>query len=140
MSFTAQLPLNKTNNGTYVNIDDQVNFIKQNVKNVLLTNPGERIMIPDFGVGIKQYLFENFSEVTYSRIENKIFEQTEAYMPFIKIRNLDIQEGSDEYGKAISNSLFVTIEYFIDSLSEVDVLNLTVSQQNVWYSIFITTY
>ncbi len=42
-----------------------------------------------------------------------------------------VREVGRNYGKAISNSLFVTIEYFIDSLSEVDVLNLTVSQQNV---------
>ena len=33
--------------------------IKQNFRNLMLTIPGERIMIPDFGVGLPRYLFEN---------------------------------------------------------------------------------
>ena len=32
--------------------------IKQNFKNLVLTNPGERVMLTDFGVGIRRFLFE----------------------------------------------------------------------------------
>ena len=40
-------------------ISDISENIKQNFKNLILTVPGERVMLPDFGVGLKQYLFTN---------------------------------------------------------------------------------
>ena len=53
------LPLQRDNKfGTYSLIDDYAKEIKQNFKNLLLTSPGERMMIPDFGVGLRSYLFE----------------------------------------------------------------------------------
>ena len=33
-------------------------MIKQNLKMILLTHPGERIMVPDFGVGLPRFIFE----------------------------------------------------------------------------------
>ena len=54
-----ELPLNRDikfgNFGLITNFKDQV---KQNFKNLLLTSPGERIMNGDFGVGLRNYLFE----------------------------------------------------------------------------------
>ena len=44
--------------GPYGLIKDYVELVKQNFKMLLLTNPGERIMNPDFGVGLRRYLFE----------------------------------------------------------------------------------
>ena len=41
---------------------------KQSLKMIVLTSPGERVMNPQFGVGIKQYLFEQFSDVLHRTI------------------------------------------------------------------------
>ena len=49
--------------------------IRQNFKNMILTSPGERIMIPEFGVGLKRILFENFSGRTKERIVTQIQKQ-----------------------------------------------------------------
>ena len=35
-------------------------MIKQNLKMLILTNPGERVMDPEFGVGIKQFYLRTF--------------------------------------------------------------------------------
>ena len=51
-SMMGSYALNKTDKGV----------IKQNFKNLLLTNPGERIMDVRFGVGLSRFLFENRSE------------------------------------------------------------------------------
>ena len=87
-SLSVKLPLVRDIADGFAMIKDFRTLVKQNFKMLIMTNPGERIMIPDFGVGIRQFLFENFNEVTYSRIENRIFEQTEVYMPFIQIQEL----------------------------------------------------
>ena len=63
-------------------------LVKQNLKMLVLTNPGERVMEPDFGVGIKQFLFQNFSEDTFSQIDSKIREQAAIYLPVISIQDV----------------------------------------------------
>lgn len=43
------------------NLDEHV---KQELIQLLLTNPGEREMLPDFGGGMRRLIFENNSDVT----------------------------------------------------------------------------
>ena len=37
--------------------------VKSNLLNVLLTEPGERVFKPNFGVGLRNYLFENSPKI-----------------------------------------------------------------------------
>ena len=48
--------------------------LKSNMLNVLLTEPGERVYKPNFGVGLRNYLFENFTDIESleSRIQNQV--------------------------------------------------------------------
>lgn len=70
--------------------------IRQNLKNVFLTNPGERIMDPNFGIGIKKYLFEQNIEYTHGEIKTKSLQQIKRYMPFLTISNIDINQDLDD--------------------------------------------
>ena len=93
---------------------------KQNLKMLILTDPGERVMEPSFGVGLKSYLFENFGTPTQSQIESKIREQIGIYMPAIQLRNIRFAAAD-----ADSNTLGVSIEYAIPSIGIQDLLELT---------------
>ena len=68
---------------------------QQNIKMIVLTSPGERVMEPDFGVGIRNYLFEQETPFLVSKIRTRIGTQVEKYAPFIKIRELNINIDSD---------------------------------------------
>ena len=48
-------------------------IVKQNFKMLLLTMPGERIMDPAFGCGLKYALFEQFGPRTNSKITQRIW-------------------------------------------------------------------
>jgi len=61
---------------------------QQNLKMLMLTAPGEKMMDPNFGVGLKTYLFEMNAEDTYDRITEKILEQVQIYLPFIEINDI----------------------------------------------------
>ena len=90
------LPLSvDSRHGTYSLITNYHDEIKQNFKNLVLTNPGERIMNPDFGVGIRKYLFENQDDVTH-QIEKRLYEQVDKYMPYIEIERI-IFHTTDEH-------------------------------------------
>jgi phage baseplate assembly protein W len=47
-------PLEITEDNAGYKLADLKHTVRFNIKNIILTNPGERIMIPDFGVGIRQ--------------------------------------------------------------------------------------
>jgi|10_taG_2_1085330.scaffolds.fasta_scaffold00076_44 hypothetical protein len=105
---------------------------RQNLKMVIMTNPGERIMIPDFGVGIKTYLFENATQATFDEIEDEIKDQVSKYLPYMIINS--IQFNSEQVGinmseletSSTSNYVNLQIKYSIPSSFISDELNLKI--------------
>jgi len=120
-SLAVKLPLMYSQENGYMMIKNTLPMIKQNLKMLLLTNPGERVMIPSFGVGIQRYLFENFSETTYAQIRHKINEQTRIFMPYITIHNIEFQPKDIDSGK-----LSLIIKYVVPSLKSQDVLQFNI--------------
>ena len=88
---------------------------------LILTNPGERVMIPDFGVGIQRYLFDNFSESTYVEIENNIRSQVEKYLPVVTVGRLSFDNSSPD-----NNTLGISLQYSIPALNVKDLLEFTI--------------
>lgn len=124
--YSAQLPLQyDPQDGHYVLLKSIRSVGQQNLKMLVLTNPGERIMNPDFGVGISRYLFQQEGNFTSGDIQNRILSQVNKYLPYIEITNIDIFERTD-----LSNAYQVTIEYFIPSIRDAGKLVLNVAQQD----------
>ncbi len=46
--------------------------IRQAIRIILGTNPGERVMRPDFGAGLNAFLFEPVNPTTLALIENQV--------------------------------------------------------------------
>lgn len=87
-------------------------MIQQNFKNLVLTSPGERVMDPNFGVGIREYLFELKNSNTFSNIEERIVTQASIYLPFVEIVNIDFGENQEDIDND-ENGLLIRIEYFV---------------------------
>jgi hypothetical protein len=124
--LTPKIPLAlSSEDGTYKLLKTYKNLIKQNFTNLVMTAPGERMMDPDFGVGIRNFLFRNDGSPLYSDISSKIEEQVEKYMPFLDI--IDISFISPEMGGPTmdNNFLSLSIEYVIGPLDTVDNLAIT---------------
>lgn len=117
----VKLPITRDNVHGYTMIDNFHSLIKQNLKMLILTDPGERVMVPDFGVGIKSYLFENFSETTFTDIENNIKEQTAKYLPIVSITRLNFDNSVQD-----ASTLQISLEYFIPALGLKDLLEFTI--------------
>ena len=61
--------------GPYGLHKDIIPMAEQNLKMVILTSPGERVMNPDFGVGIRNYLFAQNNPGTLNAIKENIYQQ-----------------------------------------------------------------
>ena len=68
--------------------------VKSNLINLLLTSPGERLMNPEFGIGIRQYLFEQSIDKEFLR--NKITDGAQIYIPEIEIDDVFIKRENRE--------------------------------------------
>ena len=98
--------------------------IKQNFKNLILTSPGERIMEPNFGVGLRQFLFENIDGDMLAELVARIKEQTGTYIPAIELQAIDFIT-SDEDPTLSLNQITTVITYNIMPVNGQDQLQIT---------------
>jgi len=118
-TISPKLPLNIDEQDGYVMNKTILEAIKQNVKMLLLTVPGERVMDLDFGVGLKTFLFEFNGAGTYSAIRARINQQIQKYMPFIEIEEIEIFT-PDERTPDSENSVQIIFSYRVRPTDELD--------------------
>ena len=119
--LAPKLPLTQDSRDGYTLLKTMDNMFKQNLKMLILTVPGERVMDPGYGVGMKTYLFSQFDQSTYSDIDLKISEQTKKYLPFVKIQRVSFDASDQDM-----NQLAVTIKYTIPRIGTTDLLQFTI--------------
>ncbi len=94
----VSLPYNGSSvfNSTYTTQEQ----MKSNMLNVLLTEPGERIFKPDFGVGLRTYLFENFTDK--EDLTDRIKDQVNKYVPQVELTGVNIDKKPDSHKLQVS--------------------------------------
>jgi hypothetical protein len=126
IGFSPQLPLRYDSVDGYYKLNKTVGEVaKQNIKMVILTCPGERIMNPDFGVGLRNFLFEQES-FQFKRLKGRIVSQVRKYVPFVRIaevRAIDLQDIPGEPNP--TNSLGIQVFYTIPAAGLSDSLTVT---------------
>lgn len=88
----------------YTTLDQAV----ANAKNLLLTNKGERVMQPEFGCDLQNYIFENITEQTVTDIENTIRSSFGYWLPYIFINELLVVPSEDN--NRINITLSISLE------------------------------
>lgn len=122
--ISVSLPLNYDKQDGPFKLNKTIeDSVKQNFQNLILTVKGERIMDPDFGVGISSFLFENYDPTTEHRIREEALRQTKKYMPFINILEFKISEAATN-----NNQFYIYIRYSVNSLNTLDELTFVVSK------------
>jgi phage baseplate assembly protein W len=120
-SIAVRLPLTLDSADGFGMLKTIKTVIKQNLKMLILTEPGERIMEPEFGVGMKRYLFQNFSDDVYSEIDSRIREQVAEYLPDVAIKRINFFLIEPD-----SNNIAFKLEYSIPSIAVTDLLEFTI--------------
>ena len=105
------------------NYDD---LVTQNLKMLVLTVPGERIMDPEFGVGARNYLFEQMTQATFENFKSRLLEQQRRYLPYLTIQNVEFASSLTNPDMN-ENLLGIKITYFNKVLKSTNVLLLPVS-------------
>tara|TARA_B100000123_G_C25703412_1_gene416364 strand:- start:659 stop:1039 length:381 start_codon:yes stop_codon:yes gene_type:complete len=124
-NYAPLLPLTSDPANQYANNHTIESVATQNLKMLILTAPGERIMDPNFGVGIRNYLFEQNTPQTHTSIKTKIIRQTQEYLPFLEIDEIkfDSETNNENF---LANGLLITIRFMITPLGRASILQLIV--------------
>ena len=120
MILTPNFPLSFSDKGGYQKIRTKKQLAKFHLTNLLLTNPGEKISLPDYGVGLRQYLFENIVEDVLSDITINIETQIDTYLSYINLQNVSIVPTE-------TNSIKITINYNLANSNINDQLNIEIN-------------
>tara|TARA_R110002153_G_scaffold187817_7_gene340780 strand:+ start:615 stop:1118 length:504 start_codon:yes stop_codon:yes gene_type:complete len=81
---------NNSSEGDYFSKSYGVELIRNNLRQLLLCEKGERIMLPDYGMSLKKYVFEPLDETTYFLIRNDILKTLNKYFNIVKVLNLKV--------------------------------------------------
>lgn len=110
------LPLN--GNAVFKSNYQTKDAIKSGLINFFLTNPGERYLNPNFGGGLRDFIFEQIEINNVDSLKENINVKLRQSFPQIKIFSLDIS-----LNEADSNRIIVTLEYLVNNNTK-DIINL----------------
>jgi phage baseplate assembly protein W len=101
----VNLPLNGPS--VFISNYTTAQAIKNNLINFFLTNPGERLLNPNFGGGLRAFIFEQINNESLDGLENNIQLQLEFYFPNIIVNSLEILKNDD------NNSITIKLKYSV---------------------------
>ena len=89
-SFPPQLAID----GTLAEVTQEED-VRQAILIILQTNPGERVMRPEFGAGLNQFVFEPANTTTMARIRQRVQESLVAFEPRIDVVEVTVTSELD---------------------------------------------
>ena len=97
------LPFRKSDGkeGYFASTTTTIEAVKNNIKNLLKTTKGERLLQPNLGLNLKKYLFEQFTDDLKDKIAEDILETFKFWLPFVNVTNIEINmdDSDDNVGK-----------------------------------------
>jgi phage baseplate assembly protein W len=131
VGFSPKLPLQPDSVDGFYKLNKTLGeVVKQNLKMIILTTPGERMMHPEFGVGARNFLFET-TDSTFQGLTAKINEQVRKYLPFIDIVDIGLTdenlEKTDNFNYKSTHYMRLQLVYYIPNLNLSDTLRIVVS-------------
>ena len=107
------LPFRKSNGieGYFASTSTTIEAVKNNIRNLVNTHQGERLMQPGLGMNLRKYLFDQFTDEIVFSIQNDIVDTFRKWLPFVQIQDIQVNmSDNDSIGK---NKMNVTIVFNI---------------------------
>jgi phage baseplate assembly protein W len=80
--------------------------IRQAIRIIIFTNRGERLMRPDFGAGLNEFIFASVNTTTMALVETRVREALITWEPRIDVEDVNVTADASE-----RNKLFIDLTY-----------------------------
>ncbi len=114
LGFSFPLSGNAVFNPTFTTQE----VIRTNLINWLLTNKGERVMRPNFGANLRDFIGEGINEGTNVGIEDRIRDNISSNFPSVEVKNVSFSNEQDR------NTINLFITYLIRNIGIEDQINI----------------
>ena len=129
----APYPIKKTPRGLLAT-QEGLDQIKSDMLVLLMTNPGERVMLPDYGTPLRELFFEQNDQVVVEKAREMIISSIKKWEPRITVDQIYVTTFADERSldpndpkEDIEHILFIRIAFFDpEQIQEVQELRLKV--------------
>lgn len=95
--------------------------IRENIRVILLTEAQERLMLPQFGGGLKRFLFQPNTVATQRLIQEAIVQSLGRWEPRMQVESVLVDADPDD-----QRAVLIQIRYQLVATSAEDQLNLRV--------------
>lgn len=96
--------------------------VKEAIKNLILTNRGERLFQPDVGSDVRKLLFENFTPATTIVIKERIETAIKRYEPRAELLDVSVIGAPDQ------NAVQIQIAFSVSMVEDPITLNVIVDR------------
>lgn len=84
-----------------IKVVQNADAVKAAVRNILLTRKGERVMLPNFGSGIQDYIFEAMDQDLTGVIAQQVKQDIETWEPRVEVQSVKLQTNPDQQTVAV---------------------------------------
>ena len=118
----VKLPFRRGNMGYFDQNFTTLEQAKSNIKNLLLTMKGERIMQPTFGTDLYKILFEPMTEMLTDDIKDVITDAILEWLPYINLQEVIVDLSPDNVDRNIYRvSLRFSLQFEPDRFESVSI-------------------
>lgn len=107
-TFGLAYPLTKNLNAGWFSKESGIELVRNNLKQLLSTDLGERILLPGFGLNLKKYLFQPMDDELFEMIREEILETIDKYANNVRVLKLGVFPVED-YGLEGLQALRITL-------------------------------
>lgn len=123
-AYGITLPIKRGNTGYFEQAFTSYEQAKSNLKNLLLTKKGERVMQPEFGTGLDSLLFEPMTDGIFENsLSDTITRTVNYWLPYINIENIDIEMTDDMKDRHIAH---MKVQFTVGNQIELQEITFTV--------------
>ena len=76
--------------GFFATTSTTIEAVKNNIRNLLQTEEGERFFQPNLGIGLRTVLFEHITDESLIGIQDTILDKMELWLPFVEVRDIQV--------------------------------------------------
>ena len=105
--------------GWFKSTSTTIKAVKNNIKLLLQTEKGERLMQPNIGVALKRFVFQQIDSDTFIAIQNEIIDAINLWLPFVEIK--DIQISAEDSRSIIKINVIFNIMKDPNTLDSIEV-------------------
>lgn len=89
-------PIRRSEDGFFDKTFTTVEHVKANLINVLSTSRGERVMRPDFGTRLEEFLFEPMTPQTEAELQSEIESVVDRFLPYVTVEDILVDQFEED--------------------------------------------